>query len=215
MKYLVLDFETTGVGKDAKNGYRPYSEDKKPLPRANYPVQICAKLIDKEGIVLDTLNEFIIGAEQLDPWVQENCPNISITRCCRDGINFGDMLVKLANMIPDDDSCTIVAHNIQYDWDEVLLFTVREKELQNSNAFNKLKSCKRYCTCINDITESNDGPIKSYYFKKLQKKIGPNLKNLAKYYNVDYESDLAHDAEYDVDVTIKCLIHMIDLPTGN
>ena len=34
-RYLVVDFETTGLGKDAANGYAPYAADRRPLPRPN------------------------------------------------------------------------------------------------------------------------------------------------------------------------------------
>lgn len=208
MKWLVFDFETTGVGTDKSNGYSPYKIEQMPLPRTNFPVQLCAKLVDDNGEVSQTLNTLIKGAVRFDPWVQQNCRHLSV-QDCEYGIDVEEMIRNLADMIPDNDECTLVAHNIQYDWEEVIMKTVEEFELQESSSFLKLKQCQQYCTCINNKTRSiNNGNMKAYFYKKIGKWIGPSLANLAHNYNVPYDINKAHNAEYDVDITIKCFLEI-------
>lgn len=97
MLYLVIDFETTGVGKDAKNGYKNYPAALAPLPRPNYPVELAAELIDANGTVVDSMKTLISGAERLDPWVLENCPHLSVKTCERDGIPLIEAIGKLVD----------------------------------------------------------------------------------------------------------------------
>tara|TARA_B110000008_G_C16963116_1_gene560959 strand:+ start:1173 stop:1805 length:633 start_codon:yes stop_codon:yes gene_type:complete len=205
MRYLIFDIETNGIDKDKDNGYRPYPDESKPLPRENYPVEIGMCLIENDGAIVDTLKIIIQGAERLCPWVEENCQNVSLKTCEREGITFGDALSKMADMIGDE-PCTLVAHNIQYDWDDVIVVTAKELNLTENNSYLKLKKCPQYCTCINDHTKKNRS---AYYHKKLHKWIGPNLSNLAKKYDVKYDTCAAHDALYDVEITRECFVKSV------
>ena len=202
--YLVVDFETTGVGKDATKRYKSYSYSRMPLPRANYPVQLVAELLDASYSVLQSKQMLIRGCERLDPWVLENCPQLSVKDCDRDGVTFEDAIKTLADMVGDK-KCTMVAHNIQYDWKDVMLRTARELNLEDSSNFRKLASLPQYCTCVNEVTK-REGT--AYYFSKLGKWIGPKLSNMAEKYGVEYDENAAHDAAYDVRVTSQCLAHL-------
>ena len=202
MRFLVIDFETTGVGKDATNGYRSYLPNLAPLPRADYPVQLAAELLDEKGDVLASTQMLIVGAERLDPWVLEHCPNLSVHECEREGVSLSEAIRTLTDLIGDDDLCTLVAHNIQYDWDAVMLRTARDLNIDKTADFLKLASLTRYCTCINRETKRAKT---SYFFSKLGKWIGPKLGDLAKECGVEYNTDSAHDAAYDVRVTSSCL----------
>ena len=205
MRYLVFDFETTGVGRDSKNNYKPYPSSSEPLPCANYPVELACDLVDAEGVVHESFKTLIAGAERLDPWVEANCPHLSIKDCERDGMELSEVIKTLADMIGDD-PCTLVAHNIQYDWNTVLLASARRQKLHTSEPFQKLNSCPRFCTCVNEAHIQNGS---SYYYAKIRKWIGPKLGDLASQYKVEYNTTDAHDAAYDVRVTRECLVHMI------
>tara|TARA_B110001450_G_scaffold11688_1_gene11350 strand:- start:3355 stop:3978 length:624 start_codon:yes stop_codon:yes gene_type:complete len=202
--FLVIDFETTGVGKDAGKGYKPYSNSRMPLPRADYPVQLAAELLDASCNVVQSKQMLIRGCERLDPWVLENCSHLSVKDCDRDGVTFEDAVKTLADMVGDN-KCTMVAHNIQYDWKDVMLRTARELNLENTSNFRKLASLPQYCTCVNEVTKRERS---AYYFSKVGKWIGPKLSNLAKKYGVEYDENAAHDAAYDVRVTSQCLAHL-------
>lgn len=204
MHYLVIDFETTGNNKDATNGYKPYPKSSSPLPRADYPVQLAAELLDEKYNVVECKTLLIRGCERLNPWVLENCSHLNVKDCDRDGVSFQDAMKMLADMTGDKD-CTMVAHNIQYDWKDVMLRTARELNLEDTLYFRKLAAMPQYCTCINDITKREKT---AYYFSKLSKWIGPKLSNLAKKCNVEYDDTAAHDAAYDVRVTSQCLAQM-------
>ena len=202
-KFVVFDFETTGVGKDSKNNYKAYSHGERPLPRENFPVELAATLI-VDGIVARTYHTFIRGAERLDPWVLENCPHLSVKDCERDGVPFLEALRALADMAgPDHGECTLVAHNIQYDWSDVIVRTVNELDASTDDAYRALSTCKRFCTCVNPTTKASG---RAYFYKKIGKWIGPKLKDLASSLGVAYDDASAHDATYDVDVTVQCLL---------
>ena len=205
MNYLVFDFETTGIGKDSVNGYKPYPTASQPLPHANYPVQLACELVNNQGIVLGSFQTLITGAERLDPWVMLNCPHLSIKDCEREGVELSEAVQRMVDMIGDE-PCTLVAHNIQYDWNEVLLTSAHNKGLDESEPFRKLASCPRFCTCVN---EAHKKKRSAYYFAKIGKWIGPPLEKLANSYNVEYNPSDAHDAPYDVRVTRQCLAHML------
>ena len=196
--FLIFDFETSGVG-EVKGV--PYEETLKPLPRPNYPVQLAFQYVDSDNVILKSDTFLIRGVQRLDPWVLSNCADISVKDCDRDGISFSEALSRMADAIEEADDCTLVAHNIQYDWGEVIVKTVQEENADMDKAFLKMKSCKQYCTCVNRL-HKNKGL--SYFYKKLNKWIGPNLKKLASMHQVSYEEGQAHDAMYDVNVTREC-----------
>lgn len=202
-KYLEFDFETTGIGKDSKNGYRPYNQSQCPLPRPNFPVELSYTVVDSLGNVLESVDSMLIrGAERLDPFVLEHCPHLSVKACERDGVDFLEALRALALA---SEGCTLVAHNIKYDWDEVIVATAREQGVAENVDFRKLQACPRFCTCINPSTKADKS---AYYFKKLGKWIGPKLQALAAKHHVKYDPASAHKASYDVSVTLACLLAM-------
>jgi DNA polymerase III epsilon subunit-like protein len=208
MRYLVFDFETTGVGKDAARQYRPYEADRMPLPRENFPVELAATLLDADGRALETYHTLIQGAERLDPWVLDHCAHLSVKACERDGVPFAQAMRALARMVAasDEEPCTLVAHNMQYDWDEVIVRTVAELQLQDDDSYKALKGCPRFCTCVN---KQHKRERSAYYFAKIGKWIGPSLQKLAARHGVEYSATDAHGAAYDVDVTAQCLRRML------
>lgn len=205
-RYLVFDFETTGLGKDAKNGYKPYSATQSPLPRENFPIELSYSVIDEHGVVIDSAESILIrGATRFDPFVVENCAHLSVEQCDREGVEFAEALHRLAEA---SDGCTLVAHNIKYDWDEVIVATVHEQGTSDNADFKKLQACPRFCTCINELTKANKS---AYYYQKIKTWIGPRLEALAASHGVEYDSKLAHKASYDVEVTVACLCKIMNL----
>lgn len=204
--YLVIDFETSGVGTDSKNGYKPYPPSLMPLPRVDYPVQLAAELVDSNGNVVMAEQMLIRGVERLCPWVEENCCHLSVEDCDRDGVSFEHVIKVLADMVGNN-QCTLVAHNIQYDWKDVMLRTARELHLDVTPNFRKLASLPQYCTCVNNTHKKEKS---AYYFKKIGKWIGPKLSALAEKYKVEYDEHSAHDAAYDVRVTSQCLACLLN-----
>lgn len=205
--YLVFDFETSGVGKDSQNGYKPYKPERMPLPRANYPVQLAAEVLDENGDKIAAKQLLITGAVKFDPWVVRNCPHLSVDECNRHGVCFADAIRELAEMV-DAPDFVLVAHNMQYDWNDVMLCTARELQLEDMPAFRKLASLPRRCTCVNDHHKRAGT---AYYFAKIERWVGPSLASLAQECGVEYLSEKAHDAAYDVRVTSSCLRHALGL----
>ena len=203
-RYLVVDFETTGLGKDAANGHAPYAADRRPLPRPNYPVELAAAVVEADGRISARAAMLVRGAERLDPWVEEHCPHLSVRACERDGVEFGEALARLAAMAPD---ATLVAHNLAYDWG-VIAETASELGLKGGDAFRSLQAMPRFCTCVNEQTKRNRT---AYFFKRLSTWIGPNLGTLAAAHGVAYDASKAHGAAYDVEVTAGCLVKIKQL----
>ena len=114
----------------------------------------------------------------------------------------------MADIVGEDD-CTLVAHNMEYDWTDVIAYTAKQFNLEGTEPFKKLCNLPRLCTCINSFTKKQNGPLKSYFYHKIQRHIGPSLEKLANYCNEEYNHDDAHDAMYDVDLTRKCLTCLI------
>lgn len=196
VKYLIFDFETTGFAKDAQRGFKLYDVSQRPLPRENFPVELSYVVVDEQGVVLESVDSIIIrGAKRLNPFVQENCPHLSIEKCDRDGVDFSEALRRLARAA---DGCTLVAHNLQYDWDQVIVATAEPDSVD----FQKLKACPRFCTCVNPLTKANKT---AYFFKKIGRWIGPKLQDLAATHGVEYDAKRAHKASYDVVITLECL----------
>ena len=203
--FLIFDFETTGIDNNAKDKYKPYPKHKKPLPRENYPVELAARLIDQSGKTLNEMRVLIKGAERLSPWVLENCTHFNIEKINESGVSFEEALNMLADMVSNE--TVLVAHNIDYDWNAVLCSTVIDKKLENHSSYIKLKGCTRFCTMINETTKKTK---QAYYWRKIQKMVGPKLQQIAADYGIEYDKDHAHDANYDVSITTKCLIKMIE-----
>ena len=207
MKYLVFDFETAGLDKDSANRFTPYTQDVAPLPRENYPMQLAAALVGDDETVYGEMSVLIRGVQRASPWVLEHCPDLGVERCNREGIDFMAALEQMAGMVKGANSpCTLVAHNIKYDWFDVIVRTVHERGMEQHDSFGTLASLPQWCTCINVLTKYDRS---AYFFSKIGQWIGPKLGTLAKKFEIDYDSAEAHDALYDVKVTTACLWHQL------
>jgi hypothetical protein len=114
----------------------------------------------------------------------------------------------------NDETRTNVSHWAQHrlrlqGYKEVLL-TVKLEE-GGAELAQFFESCPTFCTMVNEYTKKikNPRPM-AYYYHKIDKWIGPKLKDLALFLNVEYDEALAHSSEYDVDVTYKCYVKLID-----
>jgi len=189
MFYLILDFETTGFSSDA-------------IPQ-NYPVQFACQLVTPSGNIIEEYQTFIKGAIQLSEWSKKNCPHITIEKCNSEGITMEQLLSKLVNIVGDY-NCTLVAHNIEYDWDKVMIPQIYKQNLHTSIEFTHLKKHDRLCTMLHDKNK--------YWNRNLNKWCGPKLENMANKYNIDFDTNQAHDAMYDVDITRQCLAKLLKEP---
>lgn len=220
MRWCVFDFETNGLNSGGKeNGYKPLPEEELPLPWPNYPTQLAARVVDDTGKVYETYQTLIRGATRLAPWVVENCTHLTLKKLERQGVEFSEALTALSKLIEtyteeeEEDTASggtgskimLVAHNIKYDWEQVLLPTTRQLGLSDHPAFLHLQSLPRGCTCINQH-RMNDRS--AYYWHKVQDTRGPRLAKLCESLGIEFEEDAAHDAQYDVLKTSECLVAM-------
>lgn len=195
-KYLVFDFETTGIDQDSTCGYKPYPEPLKPLPRENYPVELSYTVLDENGTVIESVESLLIrGAQRFAPFVLKHCPHLDVTKCEKEGVDFDEALHRLASV---SEGCTLVAHNIQYDWEDVIVATANKRNPD----FIKLNACPKFCTCINPMTKTDKT---AYFYKKIGKWVGPNLQKLAETHGIVYDPTLAHKASYDTSIVVQCL----------
>ena len=162
-------------------------------------------MLDDDLNVVAREKILIKGAQRLDPWVLKNCPHLCVKDCEREGIDFLEVVSRLSSLIHDK-QCTLVAHNIEYDWVDVMVRTAQECGIYDDPSFCALKNCRRFCTCVNNIHKQEGS---AYFYKKIGRWIGPSLKNLAASLKIDYDETAAHDALYDVDVTHQCFLKKI------
>lgn len=199
-RFLVFDFETTGDDKDSENNYKPYSRNVGPLPYANHPTELAAAVVE-DGKIVDTTNIVICGAIRMSPWVIKNVTHLSVDRCDVEGIPFSEALESLAQLIGNQPT-TLVAHNMEYDYNNVLIPAVKYYKLEDSTSFKRISTCPRYCTMINDNTKANKT---AYFWKKIQAWRGPTLFDLAVSHGVTVDIARRHQASYDVEITTQCL----------
>tara|TARA_B100001287_G_scaffold253392_1_gene236076 strand:+ start:446 stop:1120 length:675 start_codon:yes stop_codon:yes gene_type:complete len=191
MFYLVFDFETTG--------FKSKLNENQPIPE-NFPTQFACQLVTPLGNVIESYDTLIKGAVQLSQWSTKNCPHISIERCNNDGITIKDLLSNILNIIGDY-NCTLVAHNIEYDWDRVLVAQAFAAGIQNSDEFRQLCKYDRLCTMVHETNR--------FWSCNHNKWCGPSLAKLALKNNIFFDSTQAHDAMYDVNITRQCLVEII------
>jgi hypothetical protein len=126
-------------------------------------------------------------------------------------VDFEDVLAGLSRLAAEaGDRCALVAHNIAYDWNEVIVRTAEELGLSRAPAYTHLQALPRMCTCVNAETKREG---KAYYYAKIGKWIGPKLSDLAASCRVPFDERRAHDARYDVDVTSACFRNSLQRET--
>ncbi len=207
MNFLIFDFETNGSGVNNNDNYNPYDCDKMPLPIPNFPIQISAILINSDGKHEETYTTFIKGAIRMDPWVKEHISHITVERCENEGVTFENMVNYLNDMCSRKETI-LVAHNIYYDWN-VLINTCKYFNFQINTT---LLNCKQICTMYNTYTLNNKIGLKyAYYWKSKKIYIGPSLKTLAKFFNIDFDENNAHDAAYDAEITKLGLLEYLKI----
>ena len=185
--YLIFDFETTG-----------WNDGADPI---NFPTEFACQLVTEKGTIVDQFETLVKGAGALSEWSKNNCPHVTIDKCNTEGIEIDELLKKILEVIGGLE-CVLVAHNLEYDWDKVLTQIVILKGLHGSPEYQYLKKCERMCTMINCPS--------AYYNTNRGKWCGPSLANLADSYKIPFDNKKAHNAMYDVKVTRKCLVQILN-----
>ena len=195
MRYLVLDFETTGFF-DATT-----PQCKKPLPREDYPTQVTLRAINTDGTnSTELFSTFITGATRFDPKVIDKVPfTVEDTLT---GMTFQDVVEHMSKHVrPDDILC---GHHLDYDLN-VLQITATELNVDVSF----MTTLKRFDTQINEYTRSLKKGTRwvVWYWKKQRRMVGPSLDALCKHLNIDRTDDalMAHDARKDAADTASCV----------
>ena len=196
MRYLVLDFETTGWLSDERT-----ADCHKPLPRENYPTQIAVQAINMDGTQSVSLfSTFIIGATRFAPKAAEMVPfTVADTET---GMSFADVVKELSKHVKPDDILT--GHNLDYDLN-VLQVTGAECDVDVSFILN----LNRFDTEFNEYTQSlkKNGRDVVYFWPKMNKMCGPNLDMLCSHLNIDRTDGehALHDARQDAIDTAECI----------
>jgi DNA polymerase III epsilon subunit-like protein len=195
MRYLILDFETTGAY-DEKTPI-----DKKPLPRENYPTQIALQEVSNDGEESTAIfSTFISGARRFDPTLATKVP--FTVEDTYSGMSFEDVTKKLKETLRPGD--IICGHNLDYDLN-VLQKAGAEKDID----VMFITGMPQFDTQLNDYTKSlkkgKDDIV--YFWKKKKSWRGPSLDTLCSHLGVDRNSGvhMAHDARKDVIDTAECL----------
>jgi len=184
--YLILDIETAGDGT-----FRP--------PRQT-PIQVSVELIDSEFNLICSYSAFVKGIKEIN-WM--DCP-WSAEYINENGIEFNEILDKIYKMIDEevfndlskDNRLYIVGHNIDFDVGCLTWFS----------GDNRLGTYKTICTMkkgtnICKIPQKADVPNKYKW---------PKLIELAKFCGIEFDENKFHDSIYDVEITRKCFIHMME-----
>jgi DNA polymerase III epsilon subunit-like protein len=195
MRYLVLDFETTGCF-DEKT-----AECHKPLPREDFPTQVALQAINIDGTQSTPLfNTFIIGAIRFDPRVAEKVPfTVADTQA---GMPFAGFIKEISKFVkPDDILC---GHHLDYDVN-VLRTTAADFNVDVSFILN----LKRFDTQLNEYTQCLKNKKRNvvFFWKNKNSLYGPSLDMLCSHLNIDRTDGelMTHDARKDVIDTAKCI----------
>ena len=198
MKVLVFDTETTGL------------IPRKSKSDAEWPhiVQLSCIFIDLDRLDEMYVDNFIVNPEVDIPTVTSDIHGITNEIAKRDGIAIRDVLLLIAAWL--DESDVLVAHNLSFDK------RIIEKELERNgypNYFNireyqiydTMKEGKDKCNIVM-INKRGHGFIKY-----------PKLAELYKYLFNPKEDCLeltnAHNAIYDVLMTLRCYLNMNNIQT--
>ena len=193
-KYLVFDLETTGLPVKHYDGYTrryaPYTDN--PSYDTSRIVQIAWVVITIDGEILDDGN-FTIKRDGFDiPLVASNIHGITNERSDAEGVDIINALIAFETSL---DMCeTLVAHNIQFDYNILLNHAYR---YSCDGLIAKLQGKRLFCTmeASVDLSASRDGKYLS----------------LGKLYRHYFNEDITepHRAENDVDACAECFLQMM------
>lgn len=169
----MLDFETSG------------------FESGNIPAQLAYQILDDHGQLVAQHSCFLVGPTQLDRWVLDNAPHITLEKCAA-----GERLpCALATMFDaaGPQRC-VVAHNARFDM-QLLVAHGGDRtvtDLSDSRRFCSMASTALFCTYV-----GWDGRCKY-----------PKLQELARRLRIKLTDVVAHDAIGDVELTSRCLLEL-------
>jgi len=198
MKVLVFDTETTGL------------IPKKSKTLADWPhiVQLSCIFIDLDKLDEMYVDNFIVNPEVDIPIETSNIHGITNEIAKKEGIAIRDVLLRMTAWL--DEANVLVAHNLSFDkqiiekelerMDYPNYFNIREYEI-----YDTMKEGKNMCNIVR-MSKHGHGFIKY-----------PKLIELYKYLFHPKEDCLeltnAHNAIYDVLMTLRCYLKMNQIET--
>jgi DNA polymerase III subunit epsilon len=198
MKILVFDTETTGL------------IPKKTTSLADWPriVQLSCLFINLDKLDEMYVDNYIIKQEGLIPIETSNIHGITNEIAEEKGINIRDVLLRFVYFL--DEADVIVAHNLIFDK------KIIEKELERMNypnyfnikkyiIYDTMKEGKSICNIVK-MTKRGHGYIKWPKLTELYDYLFKPKSDCVEYTN-------AHNAIFDVLMTLRCYLKMNDVKT--
>ena len=213
---LIFDTETTGLPKRNWTNYNPYGKDNKHISsnENDFPhiVQLCFILYDSyENKIILCNNEIILLP--IDIQISKDSINIhKITKEMTQNINnrsIHNVLLDFMDAFYKAD--IIVAHNISFDRNLILVELVRTYKITKCDIFKKyikdfFYNKKEYCTCSFGSDECKilkTNSIGNLYYSK------PKLQYLYEFlFNRNINVNILHDAYYDVLICFCCFFKL-------
>uniref|UniRef100_A0A6C0HSN7 Exonuclease domain-containing protein n=1 Tax=viral metagenome TaxID=1070528 RepID=A0A6C0HSN7_9ZZZZ len=210
---LVFDVETTGlIPKKTPN-------DTTPLPITEYPyiIQFSHTLYDTFNNTVECSSDSYIHIPY-DVVISEfvtNLTGISLDDCYTKGRDIVDVLIDFSAVYKK--SNVLVAHNIDFDSNMIMIEVQRNKEellkrapecfMLFNHMFERTNNIERYCTMLKGIEMCNI-KIESKTVGKPPRKKWPKLFELYEHLFDGEKVEGLHNSTVDVETCLKCYLKM-------
>jgi DNA polymerase III epsilon subunit-like protein len=210
---LVFDVETTGLIP------RKLSNELFDIPVSKYPhiIQFSYSLYDTMNNTMEYSSDSYIDIPN-DIIISEfvtNLTNIDKDICIKEGKNIVDVLIEFYSFYKK--SNVLVAHNIEFDSEMIMIEVQRNREEILKRApeclmlfnpiYERMNNIERYCTMLKGINICN---IKSESITegKPPRKKWPKLNELHEFLFYGEKVEGLHNSMVDVNTTLKCYLKM-------
>ena len=176
--FMVLDIETNGIG-----AFRP-------IPTQTI-TQLAFIKFKSDGTVIEACSNIIKGATEIK---SHPAVTISLERIKNEGVDYNVAINNLFNNI--DLNTILVSHNFEFD-SGLIKNAIKNDALEfpNNKYICTMKSSTDYCKLP-----------KGMYSAKYSGYKFPTLKELSSKLDITIDSTKLHDAQYDCEITKKCLL---------
>ena len=189
IRYLIIDFETNGIG-----SFRPPTQ---------YPIQVSYRLVDFACRVIESYTTLIKGATDIN-WPEKlgEC-KWTVDQLNREGKTIDEVYNRIEKYLDND--TYIVGHNVDFDIGCLAYHTKKDK-IQYQKRICTMKKSREFCQLEYANSKKEEKKKDNNAPKKYK---WPKLNELAEKLDITYESNDLHDAEYDVEITHKCLTELL------